>query len=373
MGEHPHFAQEGRAEAEFAQAHADILGRIRRLAKVQRGQQHEQDVGRRAVVEQRKDRRVGAVAAIPVGLAVDHHGAVDVGQAGRGEQRVDRQFMVVEDAQLARVGVGRRDEQLDRAVLAQTLEIDLRRDDVAQGVEVERVQLLGREILGPLQHQLERGRDGRRLAAGIGGAVGEGRAFGNGGPEIRQRFAGAVASAAHQPLRQADGVHRPGAGAADTLEAELAVFEQRVEYAPGEGAVRAAALQGKIDRGMERTGERHENRAFRMVDRNRLPAFVWRGEKKPGSAGPKERERVSLVRDVYLLVVRPRPFGLVVCLFSVRFSAIWCTSFSARSTVSKATALMPCSVRSAVSSVVLATKTWGAPGGDRCRQISARM
>src|SRR5262249_29731943 len=44
------------------------------------------------------------------------------------------------------------------------------------------------------------------------------------------------------------GVHGAGARGADAFERDALVFEQPVEYAPGEGAVGAAALQRQVDR-----------------------------------------------------------------------------------------------------------------------------
>ena len=46
---------------------------------------------------------------------------------------------------------------------------------------------------------------------------------------------------------QGHGVDRAGAGAAQALERDALVRQQRVEHAPGEGAVRAAALQSQIE------------------------------------------------------------------------------------------------------------------------------
>src|SRR6185369_9418519 len=67
------------------------------------------------------------------------------------------------------------------------------------------------------------------------------------GPEVAQRLARAVAAVAHPALQQDGGVHRAGAGAAHRLELQPSVLDQGIEHAPGEGAVRAAALQGEID------------------------------------------------------------------------------------------------------------------------------
>ena len=43
------------------------------------------------------------------------------------------------------------------------------------------------------------------------------------------------------------GVHRAGGGAGDAVDLEPGLFQQAVEHAPGEGAMRAAALEGEVD------------------------------------------------------------------------------------------------------------------------------
>ena len=66
-------------------------------------------------------------------------------------------------------------------------------------------------------------------------------------PEVGQRLAGALASALGEAVRQHGGVHGAGAGGGDALDVDAAVLHQLVEHAPGEGAVRAAALQRQVD------------------------------------------------------------------------------------------------------------------------------
>jgi hypothetical protein len=127
--------------------------------------------------------------------------------------------------------------------MAQTGEIELFGNDVAQRVEVERIELLRRQVVGPPQHQFQGCRHlGARFAAGR-----EGRGIGNRQPETLKGLA--APSAALHRRGQADGVHGAGAGAADAIEAEIAVLQQGIEHAPGKGAVRAAALQGQADGG----------------------------------------------------------------------------------------------------------------------------
>src|SRR5262249_28303603 len=47
-------------------------------------------------------------------------------------------------------------------------------------------------------------------------------------------------------IGQHGGIHRPGRGAGDGLDAEKRLLKQAVEDAPGKGAMRSPALQGKI-------------------------------------------------------------------------------------------------------------------------------
>src|SRR5204862_3751035 len=51
-----------------------------------------------------------------------------------------------------------------------------------------------------------------------------------------------------QALRDHGGVHGAGAGGGDAVDEEAVVRQQSVEHAPGEGAMRAPALQREIDR-----------------------------------------------------------------------------------------------------------------------------
>src|SRR5207249_4443735 len=66
-------------------------------------------------------------------------------------------------------------------------------------------------------------------------------------PERLERAPRPFAAALHVALDEGGGVHRPGAGAAHPLDGDALVLEEAVEHAPGEGAVRAAALQREVD------------------------------------------------------------------------------------------------------------------------------
>src|SRR5215468_4466659 len=67
-------------------------------------------------------------------------------------------------------------------------------------------------------------------------------------PEIGEPLACLVRPAAGEPVGEHDRVHRSRRRAGDAFDLDAAVLEELIEHAPGERAVRAAALQGEIDR-----------------------------------------------------------------------------------------------------------------------------
>ena len=50
---------------------------------------------------------------------------MNLGQARRGQQRIERQFVFAEDAQFAALGLSGADEELERAEGPQAAEVDL--------------------------------------------------------------------------------------------------------------------------------------------------------------------------------------------------------------------------------------------------------
>jgi len=66
-------------------------------------------------------------------------------------------------------------------------------------------------------------------------------------PEILQRGARAFGAVRGIAVDQHRGIHRARRGPGDPLDAQPRLLEQAVEHAPGERAVRAAALQREVD------------------------------------------------------------------------------------------------------------------------------
>jgi hypothetical protein len=80
---------------------------------------------------------------------------VDLEQAGRGQQYVQGQLRLAEDAQHAGIGLRGGNEQFERAAAAQAFKVYLALQHVAQRVQRKGVELRGREVpdLGPESSQ----------------------------------------------------------------------------------------------------------------------------------------------------------------------------------------------------------------------------
>ena len=219
---------------------------MRRALVLQGREQHHHNVAGFAFVEQRINRRIGGIASIPVRFTVDLDRPGHLRQAGRGQNGVGADLWRAEQPHLARIGVGRGNVELDRAFALKTFEIDLRQQNLAQRIDIERVELVRRKVMGKLHQHLE-GRHQADVLAILGrhGDL-ERQTARNRHPEFFQRRPCAIAAAAHQAVGKNNGIHGAGAGAADTLEVQAPVLQQAIEYAPGECAVGAAPLQGKV-------------------------------------------------------------------------------------------------------------------------------
>ena len=204
--------------------------------------------------------------AIPVGLAGDLDRLVELRQAGRGQHHLRRQLMLPEQAAAGGADMGRRDQQRHRAMPPQPGEINQPDQQVAQRVDPQRVELVGREQVSarssakapipPSPIELP------RPACPIACQTRSSRCPGT--------FAAALAPAPGQ----GHSVDRPGRGAAHRGDVEPGLLEQPVEHAPGEGAVRAATLQRQAD--LER-GARRWRKELIIDDLRAVSAAVPHG------------------------------------------------------------------------------------------------
>ena len=113
-----------------------------------------------------------------------------------------------------------------------------------------------------------------------------------------QNSASAFFAPSRPPAAMPDGehsrIHCAGTRCADAVEPDAVVLEQAVENTPGEGAVRAAALQGEVDRlDLDLSGRRRIGACRRPL--TMLPSILLLLVELPV---PRKR-RLSFTREMY--------------------------------------------------------------------------
>ena len=88
-----------------------------------------------AFIDQRKERRVAHVAAVPIGLAVDFDSLEKERQAGRGHHAVERDRRFPKDFRPAGADVGRGQKDFEATRAVDPVEVDAAGDDVANGLK----------------------------------------------------------------------------------------------------------------------------------------------------------------------------------------------------------------------------------------------
>ena len=139
--------------------------------------------------------------------------------------------------------------------VSQRLKIHQPGQQLAQRVDIERIGLIGRQKLIENAQKLLATRQ-RRSPEHLAHAAHGAHTF----PELLQglasQLATQVAGVVHllflrgglcKAVGQYHSVHRAGAGAADALEDQVIVFQQRIQNPPGQRAMRAAPLQSEVD------------------------------------------------------------------------------------------------------------------------------
>jgi hypothetical protein len=92
--------------------------------------------------------------------------------------------------------------------------------------------------------------------------------MGNSAPEFGKSAFGSLMPTLDQTAGEHGSVDRPGARRADAVERDALFLEQAIENAPGEGAMRASALERKVD-------QLEVGRAARPDDPGRLAFALW--------------------------------------------------------------------------------------------------
>ena len=144
QSDHAQFLHQRRIEGNLVEPIEDIRGRARRVRPFARIDLHQDGIVGVAFADQRRDGGIADEAAIPVGFAVDFDRPEHRRQTRRGEQDVGRDVRVSKDAATAGSHIRRGDEQLDRRT-RQTFEVDALDKDVAQRIEAEWIEVVGRK------------------------------------------------------------------------------------------------------------------------------------------------------------------------------------------------------------------------------------
>jgi hypothetical protein len=248
---HPQLLQHHGVERDLVQAVQDVGRAARDARALDRVDRNENRVLRFALADEWGQRRIARIAAVPIGLAVDLDRLEHRRQTGGGEQDVGRHGVVLEHFAASRANIGRRDKEMDRR-FRQDLEIDHLGKDLAQGILAHGIDVVGRH---QARHEIHRDIHGRRIERPAPEQHVERAALERaetGGvrdppPERAKRVTRAGSPAQLMAVDQHRGVHCARRGAGDAVDRKPGLLQQAVEHAPGEGAVRPASLQGKID------------------------------------------------------------------------------------------------------------------------------
>jgi hypothetical protein len=138
------------------------------------------------------------------------------------------------------------------ACLLEYVEIDRLLENLAQRIDVEGIELIGRH---QPRHHIERKiwhRIFERSVAhqtienrGLHGA--ERRGMADSPPEVGERLARSLAPAFDQPVTEHGGIHATGAGRDHAFEIEPLIFEQAIEHTPGERTMGATTLKCQVE------------------------------------------------------------------------------------------------------------------------------
>src|SRR5579883_760363 len=251
-GDGAELGDERGVEDDLVESIGDLRRGARHALAPDRADLHDDEIRAGAFVDDRPERRIAEIAAIPIRLSVDHHRLIHLRNTGRSQERLDGEVAAVEDARLAAIDIGGGDEELQRLAVAQHGDVDRLFEQCPEIGMIEGIGLIGREEQRQLFHP-ERDRAAVEIPGALelldpGAANGIVPAdLGHAAPETIERGARPGGPALVEALRQDGAVHRPGARPADPFDLDPLVLEQAVEHAPGESAMRAAALERQVD------------------------------------------------------------------------------------------------------------------------------
>ena len=103
-------AQKIAVEGDLVETVLNLACGPRRLAPLDRIDLHQENIVRPGIVEEREERRIAHIAAVPIGHAVDLDGTERGRQAGRGHEVVGGEFLAAKHLDLAGPDIRRRNE-----------------------------------------------------------------------------------------------------------------------------------------------------------------------------------------------------------------------------------------------------------------------
>src|ERR1700722_6809276 len=201
------FADQRGIERDLVDAIHDLIGRRRRRLPYQRIDLHHQHVLGRGGAEKRKDDRIAEIAAVPIGHAVDLDGAKQERQASRGHHRVGGDLVARTNEHPAGLHIGRRDKNLQIGIGAQRFEVHETLEQILERIDIERVDVVWREIprqlVEPGLHRRAFERRERKQPPDHGTLQGrQAAARGGRAPEIGQPFLRLITAAAGEAIGQ---------------------------------------------------------------------------------------------------------------------------------------------------------------------------
>src|SRR5215470_11449099 len=140
----PQLRNQRRVEGDLVHAGHDLARRGGQLQALARVDLHDQNVGARSAAQERQHNGVAAIAAVPVGHAIDLDRTEQERQAGRRHHHLGRDLLAREHARLASQHIGGGDEQITLAG-ADALEVDEAPDQIPERIDVERIEIVGRK------------------------------------------------------------------------------------------------------------------------------------------------------------------------------------------------------------------------------------
>jgi hypothetical protein len=150
-------SQHGLVEGDLVDARGDLARAHGQTVAIERVELDDQRVRHRALTAEREEVGVGGEAAVPVGVAGNGDRMVQGGQAGGGQHRFHRDLGAAEQARAAGGDIGGGDQQLETYMWTAAWRNRHAPEQLAEGVEAQRVEIMGREQRGHLRQRIGAG------------------------------------------------------------------------------------------------------------------------------------------------------------------------------------------------------------------------